>query len=109
MSSFQLLMVGLAVGVALVTFRKDIVAGLQKVRGVTGLNVKSSVAVTLVDELVNVTELRDKLAAEDADEESLSPTNEVCHEKVSFTGVLVADRAGAEVSKWRFASRRDAR
>jgi hypothetical protein len=65
MSSFQLLMVGLAVGVALVTFRKDIVAGLQKVRGAAGLNVKSSVAVTLVDELVNVTELRDKLAAED--------------------------------------------
>ena len=75
MSSFQLLMVGLAVGVALVTFRKDIVAGLQKVRGVTGLNVKSSVAVTLVDELVNVTELRDKLAAEECPEGVEACTN----------------------------------
>lgn len=65
MSSFQLLMVGLAVGIALVTFRKDIAAGLQNLRGAVGLDVKSSVAVTLVEELVNVTELRDKLAAED--------------------------------------------
>lgn len=69
MTQFQTLMLALFVVAAVVAFRKELVSAVQKLLGKRGgLDVKSSIAVTIVNDLLSVTELRDKLAAEDCPE-----------------------------------------
>lgn len=69
MTSFQLLMAAVFAVVAVAAYRKELVAlvgGVVKKQ--SGLDVKDSIAVTIVDDLLSVTRLRDKLAAEDCPE-----------------------------------------
>lgn len=69
MTSFQLISAAVFAVVAVVVYRKELLAlvsGAAKKQA--GLDVKSSIAVTIVDDLLSVTELRDKLAAEDCPE-----------------------------------------
>lgn len=69
MTQFQTVMLALFVVAAVVAFRKELVSAVQKLLGKRGgLDVKSSIAVTIVNDLLSVTELRDKLAAEDCPE-----------------------------------------
>lgn len=68
MTQFQILALGIFVGVVVVAYRKELsalVRNLLKRGGVEAPAVKKSIAVTIVDDLVSVTELRDKLASED--------------------------------------------
>lgn len=68
MTQFQMLALGLFLGVVVVAYRKELVAlgkALLKRGGVETPTVQQSIAVTIVDDLISVTELRDKLAAED--------------------------------------------
>lgn len=68
MTQFQMLALGLFLGVVAVAYRKEL-AALGKAlltRGGAAAPVKQqSIAITIVDDLVAVTELRDKLAVED--------------------------------------------
>jgi hypothetical protein len=76
MTQFQTLMLVLFVVAAVVAFRKELVNAVQKLLGKnSGLNVKSSIAATIVNDLLSVTELRDKLAAEDCPEGVEACTN----------------------------------
>ena len=68
MTQFQILALGVFVGVVIVAYRKELtalVSGLLKRGGVQTPVTNKSIAVTIVDDLVSVTELRDKLASED--------------------------------------------
>ena len=69
MTSFQLGAAVAFAAVAAVAYRKEL---LGLVRGLSrrapSLDVKPSIAVTIVNDLLSVTELRDKLAAEDCQE-----------------------------------------
>lgn len=69
MTQFQMLAFGVFVGVVAVAYRKELgslVKGLLKRGGVeTPAAAPKSIAVTIVDDLISVTELRDKLSAED--------------------------------------------
>ena len=69
MTSFQLIGAAVFAVVAVLAYRKELVALVSGVvKKQSGLDVKSSIAVTIVDDLLSVTELRDKLAAEDCPE-----------------------------------------
>lgn len=70
MSSFQTLSIGLLAVVAVLAYRKELVSVVKKLvaRKQAALDVKPSIAVTIVNDLLSVTELRDKLAAEDCAE-----------------------------------------
>jgi hypothetical protein len=69
MTSFQLIGAAVFAVVAVLAYRKELVALVTgAVNKQAGLDVKSSIAVTIVDDLLSVTELRDKLAAEDCPE-----------------------------------------
>lgn len=68
MTQFQMLALGVFVGVAAVAYRKELgglVRSLLKRGGVEAPVANKSIAVTIVDDLISVTELRDKLSAED--------------------------------------------
>lgn len=68
MTNFQLLAFGAFVSVTAVAYRKELLAfvrGLLARGGIAAPRVNKSIAVTIVDDLVSVTELRDKLASED--------------------------------------------
>lgn len=68
MTQFQMLALGVFVGVAAVAYRKELVnlvKSLLRRGGVETPTVNKSIAVTIVDDLISVTELRDKLSAED--------------------------------------------
>ena len=76
MTQFQVLALVLFSAVAVVAYRKELLSAAKKVFVKTGgLDVKSSIAVTIVDDLLSVTELRDKLAAEDCPEGVEACTN----------------------------------
>ncbi|NDC10565.1 MAG: hypothetical protein EBZ75_14745 [Oxalobacteraceae bacterium] len=63
MTTFQLVSFGLFCAVAVVAYRKELLAKLSSLRArVPG--VQTSIAVPLVDDILAVTKLRDKLAAE---------------------------------------------
>lgn len=66
MTPFQLVSAGLFVAMLLVAYRKELFARLQAVStsAVAGSGVKESIAVPLVNDILAVTQLRDKLAAE---------------------------------------------
>ena len=69
MTSFQLISAAVFAVVAVVVYRKELLALVSGAANKqAGLDVKSSIAVTIVDDLLSVTELRDKLAAEDCPE-----------------------------------------
>ena len=69
MTSFQLIGAAVFAVIAAVAYRKELTALVTgAVNKQAGLDVKSSIAVTIVDDLLSVTELRDKLAAEDCPE-----------------------------------------
>lgn len=68
MTQFQVLALGVFVGVVVVAYRKELVNLVKRLLrrgGVETTEVNKSIAVTIVDDLISVTELRDKLAAED--------------------------------------------
>lgn len=68
MTQFQMLALGIFVGVAVVAYRKELaglVKSLLRRGGVETPTANKSIAVTIVDDLISVTELRDKLSAED--------------------------------------------
>lgn len=78
MTQFQMLALGVLVGVAAVAYRKELVGlvkSLLRRGGVETPTVNKSIAVTIVDDLISVTELRDKLSAEDCPEGVEACTN----------------------------------
>lgn len=68
MTTFQLVALGLFVCLAAVAYRKELLGLLQRTRGKTTPATQPSIAVTIVNDLISVTELRDKLAAENCPE-----------------------------------------
>lgn len=69
MTQFQIAAGVLFAVVAAIAYRNELVAVVKKlVTKNSGLDVKKSIAVTIVGDLLSVTELRDKLAAEDCEE-----------------------------------------
>lgn len=78
MTTFQLVALGLFAVVAVAAYRKELLGLLSRVR-VPSANspvaVKPSIAITIVNDLISVTELRDKLAAEDCAEGVEACTN----------------------------------
>lgn len=73
MTTFQLVAAGVFVALLLIAYRKELVAVGRRVFGVVSAGrTKSaappSIAVTIVNDLISVTELRDKLAAENCPE-----------------------------------------
>ena len=77
MTTFQLISFLVFLGAAAVGYRKELVALAQrlKVAPTTDDGVKQSIAVTIVNDLIAITELRDKLAAEDCPEGVEACTN----------------------------------
>ena len=72
MTQFQLICAGVFVLAALLTYRAQLAAGVRKLFGGAPAaiassvpEVKQSVAVALVNDILSVTQLRDKLAAEE--------------------------------------------
>lgn len=67
MTQFQLLALGLFLGMGAVAYRNELLALVNKLlkRTTTATPANQSIAVTIVGDLISVTELRDKLAAED--------------------------------------------
>lgn len=77
MTAFQLVALGLFVGLAVVAYRSELLKLFGRavsVRQATA-DVKPSIARTIVNDLLSVTELRDKLAAEDCAEGVEACTN----------------------------------
>ena len=69
MSQFQIAAGVLFAVAAAIAYRNELIAVVKKlVTKNSGLDVKKSIAVTIVGDLLSVTELRDKLAAEDCEE-----------------------------------------
>jgi hypothetical protein len=71
MTTFQLVAAGVFVTLLLVVYRKELLAfvrGRLKAGGSADADVQPSIAVTIVNDLISVTELRDKLAAENCPE-----------------------------------------
>jgi len=68
MTQFQMLALGVFVGVVAVAYRKELLALLKSLLKRGGVETPAaapkSIAVTIVDDLISVTELRDKLASE---------------------------------------------
>lgn len=77
MTTFQLVAVGLFAAVAAAAYRKELLGLLSRVRvpSAPAAAVKPSIAITIVNDLISVTELRDKLAAEDCPEGVEACTN----------------------------------
>lgn len=76
MTQFQVIAVLLFAVLAVVAYRNELLSVVKTVlRRRTSLNVKPSIAVTIVKDLLSVTELRDKLAAEDCEEGVEACTN----------------------------------
>lgn len=76
MTQFQLMATTAFVAVALFAYRNELLALVKKVTKTRNpLDVQSSIAVTIVSDLLSVTELRDKLAAEDCPEGVEACTN----------------------------------
>lgn len=75
MTTFQLIALGVALGAVAVAYRNELLTLVKRLIGKTGLNVKPSIAVTIVNDLISVTELRDKLAAEGCPEGVEACTN----------------------------------
>lgn len=65
MTTFQLVAAGAFVALLLAAYRKEILAFIRRKSPVA---TEPSIAVTIVDDLISVTELRDKLAAENCPE-----------------------------------------
>jgi len=66
MTQFQVLALALFSVVVAAAYRNELLAAVKKFTAKkSGLAVQSSIAVTIVSDLLSVTELRDKLAAED--------------------------------------------
>jgi hypothetical protein len=71
MTTFQLVAAGVFVSLLLVAYRKELVALVSRVvsgRPSYAANTQPSIAITIVNDLISVTELRDKLAAENCPE-----------------------------------------
>lgn len=69
MTPFQLVAAAVFAVVAVAAYRNELLAMVKKLwPKKSGLDVKQSIAVTIVSDLLSVTELRDKLAAEDCEE-----------------------------------------
>jgi len=65
MTTFQLACAAVFVALLVVTYRKELLSKLRRVSSSpTGPAVQESIAVPLVDDILAVTKLRDKLAAE---------------------------------------------
>lgn len=75
MTTFQLVAVGLFAVVAAAAYRKELLGLLSRVRVPASPAVKPSIAITIVNDLISVTELRDKLAAENCPEGVEACTN----------------------------------
>lgn len=77
MSAFQVVSISLLAVIAVLAYRKELAATVRRLvaREQAALDVKPSIAVTIVDDLLSVTELRDKLAAEDCAEGVEACTN----------------------------------
>lgn len=75
MTNFQLISLGVALAAVAVAYRNELLSLVKKLIGKAGVNVKPSIAVTIVNELISVTELRDKLAAEGCPEGVEACTN----------------------------------
>jgi len=69
MTQFQIVAGAVAAVLCAVAWRAELTTLVKKlVNKNSGLDVKQSIAVTIVNDLLSVTELRDKLAAEDCEE-----------------------------------------
>lgn len=69
MTNFQLLSLGLFVAMAAVAYRGDLLKLVKRLKTpASAATVSTSIAVTIVNDLIAITELRDKLAAEDCPE-----------------------------------------
>lgn len=77
MTTFQLVSFLIFLGAAAVGYRKELAAVAKRFNGaqVADDGVKQSIAVTIVNDLIAITELRDKLAAEDCPEGVEACTN----------------------------------
>lgn len=79
MTTFQLIATGLFLVVAAAAYRKELLGLLGRVGRVavkpSTPPVKPSIAITIVNDLISVTELRDKLAAENCSEGVEACTN----------------------------------
>lgn len=76
MTTFQLLAVVSFLAVAAVAYRKELLKLLSRTAVANPpATVETSIALTIVKDLISVTELRDKLAAEDCDEGVEACTN----------------------------------
>lgn len=75
MTNFQLISLGVALVAVVAAYRNDLLMLVKKLAGRAGMGVKPSIAVTIVGELISVTELRDKLAAEGCPEGVEACTN----------------------------------
>lgn len=76
MTQFQMIALAVFLVVAAVAYRDALLGVVKRVVSTRGrLNVKPSIAVTIVGDLLSVTELRDKLAAEDCPEGVEACTN----------------------------------
>lgn len=65
MTTFQLVAAGVFVALLLAAYRKELLAFVRRKASST---TQPSIAVTIVNDLISVTELRDKLAAENCPE-----------------------------------------
>lgn len=78
MTTFQLTALGLFLGLAVIAYRKELFGLLGRITAIRpqpAANVQPSIALTIVNDLIAVTELRDKLAAEDCQEGIEACTN----------------------------------
>jgi hypothetical protein len=75
MTNFQLISLGVALVAVAAAYRNELLGLVKKLAGRAGMGVKPSIAVTIVSELISVTELRDKLAAEGCPEGVEACTN----------------------------------
>lgn len=76
MTTFQLVATGLFLAVAAAAYRKELLGLLSRVAvKPSSPTVKPSIAITIVNDLISVTELRDKLAAENCAEGVEACTN----------------------------------
>ena len=76
MTQFQLGALALFTVVAVATYRTELLALVKKlVAGRSPAAVQKSIAVTIVEDLLSVTELRDKLAAEECEDGVEACTN----------------------------------
>lgn len=70
MSNFQLVALGVFAGLVAVAYRKELFSLVSRISGRSGSKTVAapSIAIAIVNDLISVTELRDKLAAENCPE-----------------------------------------